>query len=52
MASGDQREALSEAIRAHLSVLGNRRLRLKWEKVMNGGCLALGRVFRQHRMSD
>ncbi|CAK9017834.1 unnamed protein product [Durusdinium trenchii] len=37
MASGDQREALSEAIRAHLSVLGNRRLRLKWEKVMNGG---------------
>eukprot|EP00930_Biecheleria_cincta_P035636 TRINITY_DN24496_c0_g1_i1.p1 TRINITY_DN24496_c0_g1~~TRINITY_DN24496_c0_g1_i1.p1 ORF type:complete len:979 (+),score=209.52 TRINITY_DN24496_c0_g1_i1:114-3050(+) len=37
MATPEQSRALVEAIRANLSSLPNRRLRAKWEKVMNGG---------------
>jgi len=36
-ATPEQSKALVEAIRANLSALPNRRLRAKWEKVMNGG---------------
>lgn len=37
LASPDQARALVEAIKANLPSLPNRRLRTKWEKVMNGG---------------
>jgi len=36
MATPEQSRALSEAIKANLSMLPNRRLRVKWEKVMSG----------------
>jgi hypothetical protein len=37
LANPDQARALVEAIKANLPSLPNRRLRTKWEKVMNGG---------------
>lgn len=36
MATPEQSRALLEAIKANLSILPNRRLRVKWEKVMSG----------------